>query len=416
MQPIYILIALTIITILLYLLSFVLFYRRATKEHTYVRTGFGGEKVLINNGGLVYPIIHNLVKINMKTLEISISRKQNNSLITADSLRVDISANFFIRVNEEKEDVALAAQTLGSMTLEPEQMLNMLEERCEAALNAVVSKMPMGELHTNKQRFREEVREYISGDLQGNGLILQSVALTHLDQTSFQYFDEENAFDSEGLTLLTRRIAENEVKRAESTARKEIEIREKQYNSEKDRIEYDQRIIEQEEEKRKIVNDIKQQTEKDIEFARVTKERDIELFKQSKDRLIAEGQRKVAAVWIETDKIKAEAAKTAEEVATAREKAQAERSKQVEVVSAEKEAARQRILAEADSDAKQLEAQSAALRYQVEAAGKRALNEAMNLLSNEQITMQVKMEKGTATKEEIAAFNKAVQDNKKKKK
>ena len=31
-------------------------------------------------------------------------------------------------------------------------------------------------------------------------------------------------------------------------------------------------------------------------------------------------------------------------------------------------------------------------------------------------SMQVKMEKGTATKEEIAAFNKAVQDNKKKKK
>lgn len=392
MNEIYILGGLALVIIVLAIASLIAFYKRATKEESYVRTGLGGEKVIINAGSLVFPIVHHLERINMRTIEIPISRKQENSLITADKFRVDIAANFFVRINEEKEDVALAAQTLGDITAEKDKMIDMFEERCEAALNAVVSKMDMHDLHTNKQHFREEVADFILDDLKANGLVLQSVALKHIDQTELRYFNEENAFDSEGLTLLTQRISTNEVKRADAEARKEIDIREKQYNAEKDRIEYDQKLVEQEEEKRKMINDVKQQTEKDIEFARITKERDIELFKQSKDRLIAEGQRKVAQVWISTDRVKAEAAKAAEQVATARETAQAERNKAVEMVNTTKEADRQRILAKADSDSKEMEAHTAAIRYQVEADGKQSLNEAMNLLSDEQITMQIKME------------------------
>ena len=34
------------------------FYRRSTKEMAFVRSGLGGQKVVINGGALVIPIIH----------------------------------------------------------------------------------------------------------------------------------------------------------------------------------------------------------------------------------------------------------------------------------------------------------------------------------------------------------------------
>jgi uncharacterized membrane protein YqiK len=93
-----------------------------------------------------------------------------------------------------------------------------------------------------------------------------------------------------------------------------------------------------------------------------------------------------------TDKMKAEAARLTEEIATAREKAEAERKKLIEIISAQKEAQRQTIIAEANAEVERLAAKAAEIRYQVEAIGKRTLNEAANILGQSQIDMQVKME------------------------
>ena len=41
-------------------------YRRATKEVGFVRTGFGGEKVVMNGGALVLPVLHETMPVNMK--------------------------------------------------------------------------------------------------------------------------------------------------------------------------------------------------------------------------------------------------------------------------------------------------------------------------------------------------------------
>lgn len=381
------------LTTVLFFVVYLLFFKRANKQMSFVRTGMDGEKVVINSGTMVLPLFHSMIRVNMKTIEIPISRAAERSLITKDHLRVDIKANYFVRVETEDRDVALAAQTMGDDTFDEDKVIDMFEERCEAALNAVVSKMTMDELHIKKDEFRNEVEAFIHSDLASNGLILQSVALTHVDQTDLQYFQETgNVFDSQGLTMLKEQIAKDEKKRVQVETQKEIEIRELQYEADKNAIDFDKQLVQEQEERRKEINQIKQQTEKEIEHARIEKERDVELFTQKKSEAIAEGQRKVAEIWIETDKLKAVAAKTAEEVTTAREQAQADRNRIVEVISAEKEADRQRIIAEAGADAEAFAAKAAELRYQVEAAGKRAINEAANLLSNQQIDMKVKME------------------------
>ena len=51
-----------------------------------------------------------------------------------------------------------------------------------------------------------KVQQVSSEDLLKNGLELESVSLTGLDQTAMEYFNPSNAFDAEGLTRLTEEI------------------------------------------------------------------------------------------------------------------------------------------------------------------------------------------------------------------
>ena len=62
------------------------------------------------------------------------------------------------------------------------------------------------------------------------------------------------------------------------------------------------------------------------------------------------------------------------------------------MIGAQREAQRQTIIAEANAEVERLAAKAAEIRYQVEAIGKRTLNEAANILGQSQIDMQVKME------------------------
>jgi uncharacterized membrane protein YqiK len=42
-------------------------YNRATKETAFVRTGLGGQKVIMDGGAIVLPIFHETIPVNMNT-------------------------------------------------------------------------------------------------------------------------------------------------------------------------------------------------------------------------------------------------------------------------------------------------------------------------------------------------------------
>ena len=126
----------------------------------------------------------------------------------------------------------------------------------------------------------------------------------------------------------------------------------------------------------------------------------------------------------EADRARAVAVDAEENVKTVRETAMAERQKAIELVEARKQAERQaisvtvaaeaekqaaedqaeavrtladgkaselRIEAQAEAEAEKLRAEAARVRYEVDATGKQALNEAENLLSAEVIAMRIKL-------------------------
>lgn len=57
-------------------------YKRATKEIAFIRTGLGGEKVVMNGGALVLPVLHETMPVNMNTVRLAVERNNVDALIT----------------------------------------------------------------------------------------------------------------------------------------------------------------------------------------------------------------------------------------------------------------------------------------------------------------------------------------------
>ncbi|MDZ7626927.1 MAG: flotillin domain-containing protein [Parvularculaceae bacterium] len=442
-------------------------YRRSSKEVSFVRTGFGGQRVIMNGGSLVLPVLHEIIPVNMNTLRLEVARHQEQALITRDRMRVDVQAEFYVRVKPTVESIANAAQTLGRRTMTPQQLKELVEGKFVDALRAVAAEMAMEELHEKRVDFVQKVQLAVSEDILKNGLELESVSLTGLDQTSKEYFNPDNAFDAEGLTKLTEEIEARRKKRNDIEQDTRVEIERKNLDAERQRlsiardVEYarmeQQREVEirkaeqsaliaqqqaarqQEAEQAKIVaaqqvresgiaadrivaeRDIAK--EQAIEAARVEKVKQVALAQQESDIAVAEKSRAKSVADAAADEARAVAARAAEQVVTTRETEIAERAKAIRLIEARKaaeesaigiqvaaeaekmaaadraealrieaaaSAEKQRIMAEGEANAEKLRADAQASVYAVEAEGKRAVNEAANTLSPEQIAMQIK--------------------------
>src|SRR5205823_4952157 len=114
-----------LVAIVVWLLNWL--YLRSSKERAFVRTGLGGQKVVMNGGAFVLPIVHEVVPVNMNTLRLEVSRGRDKALITKDRMRVDVISEFYVRVQAATEAIASAAQTLGQRTLEPETLKELVE-------------------------------------------------------------------------------------------------------------------------------------------------------------------------------------------------------------------------------------------------------------------------------------------------
>ena len=226
------------IAIFVYLLHWL--YRRSSKEVSFVRTGLRGEKVVISGGAFVLPIIHNITSVGMRTLRIEVKRGGDKSFITKNRMRVEIVAEFYVRVTPSKEAVSIAAGTLGKRTMEPERLRDLVQGRFVDALGIVAAQMSMEEIQEKRGEYIKAVKGIVAESLGSTGLELEAVSLTSVDQAGLEVFDPSNAFDAEGLTQLTEQIEAGKKKRNDIEQDTAIRIRSKNLEAEQRSLEIDQ--------------------------------------------------------------------------------------------------------------------------------------------------------------------------------
>ncbi len=374
-----------VVAIIVWILNWL--YLRSSKERAFVRTGLGGQKVVMNGGAFVLPIVHEVIPVNMNTLRLEVQRGKDKALITKDRMRVDVISEFYVRVQATTDAVASAAQTLGTRTMQPDTLKELVEGKFVDALRTVAAEMTMEELHEKRGEYVKRVRGVVAADLLQNGLELETVSLTQLDQTGMEYFNPSNAFDAEGLTRLTEQIEMRKKIRNDIEQDTMIQIRNKNLDTEKQALDIDRALenarLAQEREleitravqrsdlvkeraareqegevaqiaARESVDRARLLSERMIEEGRISKEREIQTAEIERRQAIemAEQQRAIAVAGQSkaqseaqalADQARAKAVQEEERVFTVRETEMAERRKAIDLIGASQEAEREGI-------------------------------------------------------------------------
>ncbi|OCC04829.1 flotillin [Labrys sp. WJW] len=393
-------------------------YTRSTRDKAYVRTGLGGKKVVLDGGSVILPIFHSYSWVSLSTLRLEVKRSEYESLITKDRMRADITAEFYVRVKPDAENIALAAQTLGDRTNDADALKTLVEAKFVDGLRSVAATMSLRDLQEQRAEFVKSVQAAVAHDLQSNGLELESVSLTRLDQTDIKHFNPNNSFDAEGLTALTKITEERKRERNQIVRDNEVEIATKDREAVLRRltIEREQRDAELTQE-RDIANktaETRAETAKAEQLARLSQEtarldtdrgiaeRDAEA-RQAREaarigaeqgiaereavaRKITETARIDAAITVarkieeeqaaraKADEAKAAAITAEEQVTTAREVEIAERAKRIAVIDARKAAEQEAtaITVKAEAERQAAENLAAATKIQADAEAQAA--------------------------------------------
>ena len=388
-------------------------YLRSSKERAFVRTGLGGQKVVMNGGALVLPIVHDVVPVNMNTLRLEVSRGRDKALITKDRMRVDVVSEFYVRVQATTDAIASAAQTLGQRTLEPETLKELVEGKFVDALRTVAAEMTMEEMHEKRGEYVKRVKSVVAADLLQNGLELEAVSLTQFDQTAMEFFNPSNAFDAEGLTRLTEQIERRKKIRNDIEQDTMIQVRNKNLETERQSLDIDRELEyarlaqereleterasqraevarqradkEQETERaqigaREAVDRARITSERAVEEERIIKEREVqqleiarrqavELAEQHRAIAVAEQSKAQSEAQGAADLARAKAVAEEERVFTARETEMAERRKRIDLIGAQQEAERDAVRLRIGAEAERTAAgdRGAAVRAEAEA-------------------------------------------------
>lgn len=331
-----------VVVIAVYVLRWL--YRRSTKETAFVRTGFLGEKVVVNGGAFVIPVLHEITPVNMNVMRIEVRRENDSALITKNRMRVDLIAEFFVRVGAGRELVAAAAQTLGRRTLQEDGLRELLEGKFAASMRTVAAQMTLEEMHELRKDYAQRVRELAAESLAANGLELESVAIVDLDQTSLEFFDPSNAFDAEGLTQLTESIEARRRMRNEIEQRTLVDIRNQNLDTQRKVLEID----------------------RESEYARLEQEREVEIRRAAQR---AELARERAVRDQEAEQAQLLAREAVEKSRLAQERSITEERIRTEEETQRREIARRRALDEAQLKTREMtEREQIALELSLETA------------------------------------------------
>ncbi len=251
-------------------------YRKASANMAFVRTGMGGAKVIMDGGTIVFPVVHQVIPVSLETMRLNVERIGPHALITKDNLRVDLSAEFYIKVQANADDILQAARSLGMKNVQADAVSELVQEKLVSALRTVAATKDLVELHAKRDEFASAVQAIVIHDLAHNGLTLESVTISSLDQTDPTQLQAQNVFDAQGLRKIAEitqkaRIERNEIEREaeQAVVGKNVVTRKKVLEMERDQAEFEA------DQKMKVAN------------VRAGREREVAEFKISQDEAVA---------------------------------------------------------------------------------------------------------------------------------
>jgi flotillin len=393
---------LTIIGVILILLTKL--YIKAPANEALVITGWN-KKIIVDGGGFFIAMFQELMAVPLETMKLVVKKTAEDAFLTNDKLRADISAEFFIKIPKDPEKIQIAATSLGKGTgITTESILKLVEDKLTSALRDAVAKKTLEELHSDRAGFAGEVETAVKNGLVQNGLELEYVTISNLDQANYANLNLNNVFNAQGAKTVaaftevaikdkkkieldnrllvqtmevetTKKINQQKVEEANSNSQKEKDIALAQALATKETREkvalFEQEAETAEIAKNQAVEVAEIQKSKTTELAEIEKAKELAVKSEGKqkevevaaiDRLVIVAQKKEeeAAATAKANDAKAKAQTAEESIQTVKVQAIADRAKITTVVAEQAKAEQEKISANNQADIKAYETQTLA--------------------------------------------------------
>ena len=290
------------------------FYRKPGPEEAIVRTGMGDLSVMTGKGMVVFPLIQSGQVMDLSVKRIEIAREGEDGLICQDNIRADIRVAFYVRVNNNIEDIKSVAEMINpERVAHLDQLRDLFEAKFSEALKTVGKHFDFVTLYTDREKFRDRIQQEIGTDL--NGYRLDNCHVDYLEQTPIEKLNPQNILDAEGIKKITelttqQNIQRNhfEVEEAKTIKKQDVERDETLYELER------QRVDAQEKQKREIAEitarnaaeaaKVQQEERLRSETARLVTEEEVGVRDEAKQRQIIVAEKaKDRALKVETERV-----------------------------------------------------------------------------------------------------------------
>ena len=281
--------------------AFSKFYRKPGPEEAIVRTGVGGLATITGRGMIVVPLIQEAHLMDLSVKRVLIARDGEDGLICQDNMRADIKVTFFIRVNNQPEDIKTVAETIGPRRAsEQDKLEELFEAKFSEALKTVGKNFEFVKLYTERDQFKEQILRVIGTDL--NGYVLDDCAIDYLEQTPLERLNPNNILDAEGIKKITQLTALEKVQENQFTREKEKTLKKQDVEAQEAILELEkQRVEAVEKQKREIATitsrenaeaaKIQEEEHLKAETARIRAAEEIAVQEQNKERQVLVAQR-----------------------------------------------------------------------------------------------------------------------------
>lgn len=334
MEPLFLAIGIGVLFVLSLLIMVAKFYNKVEQGQALIINKLRAEPEISTTGGMVIPVIHKKEIMDISTKRMMLERKGRSGLICQDNIRADIIITFYIRVNETKEDILRVAKQVGcERSSYPETLQELFEAKFSEALKTVGKQLNFTELFTQRDRFRDKIKEVIGQDL--SGYVLEDVAIDFLEQTSINDLDPNNIMDSEGIRRITELTAQQSVETNDLKRQEEIRIKRQDIEAEEKQLELERQLADSTARQQREIATVKAREE--AETAKITEE---ERCKSEQARIDTE---QVLAVAEENKQREADIAEQNRFRAVAIEEEKVTRARQIEEIDRQKEVETLRI-------------------------------------------------------------------------
>jgi uncharacterized membrane protein YqiK len=384
------------------------FLKRPSPSEAIIRIGRATTDVFIGRACWIVPVLHRAATMSLSTIGLTIRREGHEALVTKDFISTNLSAEFYIRVEPNEDDVKKAARTIGideghaSTDAVRSKAQQLLEPKLIGAIRAVAAQSDFLALHLNREHFALEVSNALREDLGRNGFTLESVTITELTQTPLSELRSDDIFGASGRETVTqtvvakniavkRKMQEEAERTAEIGREQEINVAQQNRIMREGKAKEEEAAVKAELSKTEAIEtrDLQRQAniaierarkdqaeqaaaigkQKVVEAAQVDKERTIEAALVDKQITLTLKGKESAEADAQKASALALKEKADQEVITVGQVAEAERQKQVAIVAAQREAEQLKIAADVEAYKKRLEAEAAAAAQQAGAEG-----------------------------------------------